>query len=302
MEYVLAIVLEIADGIHLIRNPHRSYFVSSCLIVGEGLALVDAGREESPEQSIYPYIRGLGREPSEISLAVLTHAHWDHCGGLARIVRDTGCDVAVHRLGRAYLVDPGLSGREREERFPGVPSGGVDFEAVEPDVLLSDGSSLNVDGRHLRVVHTPGHSTCSCCIVDESEGVYVAGDSVQGRGEARPLIFHSIDAYVESMRRLLGEPIEALVNGHPFPPSGKAVLRGEEIRVHIEESLRAVEELRAIVLTALKGASAPISLPRLHEETGAAPPLTIGCVLEALEAEELAERKKSESGDLWLAR
>jgi hypothetical protein len=104
------------------------------------------------------------------------------------------------------------------------------------------------------------------------------------------------------MRRLLGEPIQALVNGHPFPPSGRAVLRVEEIRTHIEESLRAVEELRAIVLATLKGASAPISLTRVHEETGAARPLTIGCVLEALESEGLAERRKSESGDLWLAR
>ena len=129
--------MEIADGIHLIRNPHRSYFVSSCLFVGDGLTLVDAGRSESPEESIYPYIRRLGREPSEISLVVLTHAHWDHCGGLARIVRDTGCDVAVHRLGRAYLVDPGLSGREREERFPGVPSGDVGFEAVDAGPLTS---------------------------------------------------------------------------------------------------------------------------------------------------------------------
>jgi len=294
--------LEIADGIHLIKNPHRSYFVSSCLIVGDGLALVDAGREESPEESIYPYIRGLEREPSEISLVVLTHAHWDHCGGLARIVVDTGCDVAVHGRGRAYLVDPELSGREREERFPGVPSGGVGYEAVEPDILLSDGSYLNVDGRRLRAVHTPGHSVCSCCIVDEAEGIYVAGDSVQGRGEARPLIFHSIDAYEESMRRLLGEPIRALVNGHPFPPYWRAVLRGEEIRTHIEESLRAVEELRTIVLATLKGASAPLSLTRVHEETGAASPLTIGCVLEALESEGLAERKKSENGDLWLVR
>jgi glyoxylase-like metal-dependent hydrolase (beta-lactamase superfamily II) len=293
--------LEIADGIHLIRNPHRSYFVSSCLIVGDGLALVDAGREDSPEESIYPYIRGLGREPSEVSLVVLTHAHWDHCGGLARIVGDTGCDVAIHELGRVYLVDPGLLGREREERFPGTPSGEVGYEAVEPDILFSDGSSLNVDGRRLRVVHTPGHSACSCCIVDEAEGVYVAGDSIQGRGEARPLIFHSIYAYVESMKRLLSEPIQALVNGHPFPPFGRAVLRGDKIRTHIEESLRAVEELRAIVLAALRGASAPISLTRVHEETGAACPLTIGCVLEVLESEGLAERKKSESGDLWMA-
>ena len=42
------------------------------------------------------------------------------------------------------------------------------------------------------------------------------------------------------MKRLLGEPMETLVNGHPFPPSRKGGLRGEATKQHVEESIKAV--------------------------------------------------------------
>jgi len=291
--------MEIVDGIYLIMNPHRHYFVSSCLIVGDSLTLVDAGREESPEASIYPYIRGLRRDPSEISLVILTHAHWDHCAGAARIRRDSGCRVAVHRNGIPYLKDPKLLNRERAERFPGVPLRGMEFEAVEPDIDFLDGDVLSIQGRKLRVVHTPGHSSCSCCIVEEKQGIFIAGDSIQGRGEGRPLIFQSVDTYVDSMKRLLDMPIEGIVCGHPFPPFEKALLRGEETSMHIRESMNAVEELINLVRRTLESSRKPMNLMQVHKAASAAPLYTIGCVLESLVAQEDAQRLKIGNEQLW---
>ena len=294
--------MEIADGIHLIKNPHNTYFVSSVLIMGESLTLVDAGRVESPKTSIYPAIRALGRDPREISLLVLTHAHWDHCAGAVQIKRDTGCDVAVHSNGKAYLADPETVARELTSRFPGVPAGNMAaFDAVDPEIVFSEGSTIALDGRDLKVVHTPGHSAGSCCIVEPDLGLYIAGDSIQGRGERRPLIFHDANAYLSSMKRLLGEPIEILVNGHPFPPSGEGVLRGEATKRHVEESLKAVEELRDTVLEALDGSAGPVSVTEVHEATGVSQPFTIGCILEALAAEGKATRETIGGRVQWQA-
>ena len=113
--------MEIEGGIHLIKNPHSTYFVSSVLLMGESLTLVDAGRVESPENSIYPAVRALGRDPREISLLVLTHAHWDHCAGASQIKRETGCKVAVHSNGEAYLTDPETVARSLRADSPGYP-------------------------------------------------------------------------------------------------------------------------------------------------------------------------------------
>jgi glyoxylase-like metal-dependent hydrolase (beta-lactamase superfamily II) len=250
-----------ADGVHLIENPHRTYFVSSVLFAGETLILVDAGRAESPETSIFPTIKALGRNPQEISLLILTHAHWDHCAGAAQIKRETGCDVAIHSKGETYLKNPETVARELATRFPGIPSGNVaDFDAVEPEIVFQDGSKIALNGRELKIIHTPGHSPDSCCIIEPKLGLYIAGDSIQGRGERRPLIFHDAGAYLASLKRLMEKPIETIVNGHPFPPSRKGVLRGTAAKRHIAQSIIAVEELRDKILEALKGSDSPMSL------------------------------------------
>ena len=185
-------MLEIADGIHLIKNPHSTYFVSSVLITGESLTLVDAGRVESPENSIYPAIRALGREPREISLLVLTHSHWDHSAGAAQIKRETGCKVAVHSNGEAYLTDPETVARELTGRFPGIPPGNMaDLDPVTPEIVFTHGSTIPLSDRELKIVHTPGHSACSSCIVEPDLGLIRGGaegiDALRERHDSRRL-------------------------------------------------------------------------------------------------------------------
>ena len=214
--------MEIAKGIHLIKCPWSTYFVSSCLIVDESLTVIDAGTGASPEISIYPYIRELGRKPSEISHILLTHAHLDHCAGVATMKRETGCMVGVHELGRPYLEEPGLIFKQLRNRFPTLDDvTKEDFEPVKADIYFKHGDIININERELKIIHVPGHSPDSSCLVDEEQGVYICGDSIQGRGGRRPLIFHGSTAYRESMKKLLEEPFNVLVNGHPFPPFEK---------------------------------------------------------------------------------
>lgn len=292
--------MEVADGIHLVKCPWSTYFVSSCIIVGDSIALVDVGSKESPEAAIYPYLRSLGREPSEISHILLTHAHHDHCGGVAPIGRETKCRVGVHELGKPFLEGPSLIDKHLRGRFPTLFSDSMaDFEAVEVGIAFRDGDRIDLDGRELKVLHVPGHSPGSSCLVDEDRGVYICGDSIQGRGDRRPLIFHSSTEYLESMRRLLEEPIEIMVNGHPFPPFGEAVLRDAESLEHVRQSLIAIEELRELVLDILETAARPMSIRGIHERAGVSSPVTIGCILEALEKDLKAERVGAEEADLW---
>ena len=292
--------MEIGSGIHLIKCPWSTYFVSSCVLLGESIILVDVGTQDSPEEAIYPYIRSIGRDPSEISHIILTHAHFDHCGGASIIKRDTGCKVLVHKFGRPYLEDAGLIDRELHERFPSIfPARKARFESISVDGTFEDGDILDIEGRKIRILHTPGHSACSSCIIDEENGIYISGDSIQGRGDRRPLLFYSAETYIRALRRLLNEPIKALVTGHPFPPFNEAVLGGEKARRHVEESLRGIEELRSRVLRALKGSKRPLRIGEIHKIVGISQPVTIGCILEDLEREGIAEKARAEEAYLW---
>jgi glyoxylase-like metal-dependent hydrolase (beta-lactamase superfamily II) len=296
-------MLEVAEGIHLIKCPWSTYFVSSCVIVGETIALIDVGAPDSPEEAIYPYLRSIGREPSELSHIILTHAHFDHCGGVAPIKKETGCKVYVHESGKPYLEDPGLIDKELHRRFPSLyPEKEPDFEPVEADVTFRDGDTLDLGGRQIGVLHVPGHSSCSSCLIDGELGVYISGDSVQGRGERRPLLFHRSKEYAASMRRLLDEPVKMLITGHPFPPFNKAVLEGDDALKHIRESLKGIDELRDRVWRTLERSDEPLSIRQIHERVGISQPVTIGCILEGLGRDEKVERIESPEGFLWSAR
>jgi len=295
--------VEIAKGVHLIKCPWSTYFVSSCAIVGETIALIDVGTADSPEDAIYPYLKSIGRDPSEISHVILTHAHFDHCGGVSSIKKEVDCKVYVHELGRPYLEDAGLINRELHERFPSLyPEKKPDFEPVKADATFRDGDIIDLEWCQIRVLHIPGHSPCSSCLIDGEQGVYISGDSIQGRGERRPLLFYSSKKYAESMRRLLNEPIKILVTGHPFPPFNDAVLKGGDALKHVNESLKGIEELRAQVWRILERSEKPLSIKQIHEKAGMSQPVTIGCILEDLEKEKEVKRTEVEEGYLWSLR
>jgi glyoxylase-like metal-dependent hydrolase (beta-lactamase superfamily II) len=296
-------LMEIADGVYVIECPHRTYFVSSCLFVGDTLTLVDAGRRESPEEAIYPYIRELGRDPSEISQVILTHAHWDHCAGAAKIKTHTDCKIRVHRLGKPFLEDPSLVVRQLAERFPSQASDHMaNFEPIEVDMPFDDGDLIDLGTKKLEVIHIPGHSADSTCIADKELGIYICGDSMQGQGMPQPLIFHSLAEYTASAKRLLNKSIKILVNGHPFLPFKKGILRGDECSEHISESLKEILKIRNIVLDTLRSTGRPMSLIEICERMDATRPITIGCILEALDKDGEADKITRNENVLWHAK
>jgi glyoxylase-like metal-dependent hydrolase (beta-lactamase superfamily II) len=143
---------------------------------GDSLVLVDAGLRNSPPR-ITEAIYALGRLPQDVVAIVVTHAHRDHVGGLAEMMRRTGADVWMHPADAA-LVRDGLYGRPFRHG-PGrifnlwPPARGKSI-AVAHEV--SDGEVLPFDG--LRALHTPGHTAGHLTLLLPREGgVLFVGDA-----------------------------------------------------------------------------------------------------------------------------
>jgi len=249
---------------HHIACPWRwdelgpSYFTGVVAILGETITLVDAGTVDSPERAIMPFLKKIGRKASDVSDIVLTHGHGDHFDGIPGLLKVSRPTIRVHELDKPKVED-------LAERMGFSPS------IIES---FTDKQVLRLSGRRLRVIHTPGHSEGSICLLDEDLLIGVSGDSIQGRGKGRPLIFHSSSAYEASMNRLLEEPIEVLMLGHPFPPYEKPVLKEDEPKSFIHESLEAIRELRTKVIEVAEGRKEPFgiedamaSFPDLREPT-----------------------------------
>lgn len=88
----------------------------------------------------------------EIEAILLTHAHFDHIGGVDEIRKLKKCPVYVHPLESEWLTSPKLNG---SLMWPEV-SPPISTEPAEYD--LAEGQTLNLLGLSFKVMHTPGHS------------------------------------------------------------------------------------------------------------------------------------------------
>ncbi|WP_334076053.1 MULTISPECIES: MBL fold metallo-hydrolase [Paenibacillus] len=91
-------------------------------------------------------------EGLEIEAILLTHAHFDHIGGVEEIRKLKGCPVYVHPLESEWLTSPKLNG---SLMWPTV-TGPIACEPAEFD--LAEGQKITLIGHEFTVYHTPGHS------------------------------------------------------------------------------------------------------------------------------------------------
>ena len=134
-------------------------FMENCLVLKEGdeAIVVDPG-EATPE--LLDAIEGL-----TIKTLVNTHAHIDHVGGNAEILKRTGAELVCHK--------------DCVEMLQHVPSQGQMFgmtvePSPEPDRFLDEGDTVQVGSVSLGVVNAPGHAPGHIALV--GDGFVIGGD------------------------------------------------------------------------------------------------------------------------------
>ena len=181
---------------------------------GDGLVLIDAGLRHSPPR-ITEAIYALGRLPQDVVAIVVTHAHRDHVGGLAEMMRRTGAEAWMHPADAA-LVRDGLYGRPfphglgRLFRLWPAPKG--DAIAVAHEVR--DGEVLPFDG--LRALHTPGHTAGHLALLLPREGgVLFVGDAATNlRRPGLSFVNEDLAEVRRSLKRLAALEFEAACFAH----------------------------------------------------------------------------------------
>ncbi|XP_038654551.1 metallo-beta-lactamase domain-containing protein 2-like [Scyliorhinus canicula] len=229
----------LADGLYLIRERfyESGNRANMWLVQGsERDLVVDAGLGLS---SLPDYLERAGLTGSRPLLALATHIHFDHAGGLHHFPAG---GVAVHRAEAAALsrgdnleTVTWLSGSEVSRPPPGWTASSYRVRAVQPGRLLEDGDVIELGDRQLTVLHTPGHSRGSICLHEPERGLLFSGDTVYQGALIDWLPHSNINHYKESCRRLLklldrGQ-VSTVLPGHfnPFGPDTLHTLASDYI-------------------------------------------------------------------------
>ncbi|MEA2507605.1 MAG: hypothetical protein QOH48_2223 [Actinomycetota bacterium] len=161
------------------------------LLRGEKTALVETG----PKSSVDRVLAGLGKAELEtLDYIVVTHIHLDHAGAAGTLSQHyPGARVVVHPAGAVHLIDPTklwlsagrIYGDQMERLWGGI-------DPVDPDRIqvIGDGESLDLGGRSLRAIETPGHARHHHAFYDDATGILFVGDALGVRladiGRFRP--------------------------------------------------------------------------------------------------------------------
>lgn len=212
--------IEIADGVHQLTVQTGVNVV--VIRDRDGVTLVDTGLDRP---GLNARLARLGIAPSEVTRVLVTHAHPDHAGGVARL-RRAGCrapvafgvdDLEVGR-GRAAPPAPELRTARLFSRLP-RPGAWGRTTTIPEATGLHDGQHLDIGGG-LEVVATPGHTPGHVAFHLPSRDVVIGGDVVFNVFRLRPspaFLCWRTAPNLDSVARLaaLGAGTLALAHGHP---------------------------------------------------------------------------------------
>ncbi len=193
--------------------------LSSILVeTSDGLVLFDGALPQSVHL-IAENIRSLGLDPLEIAAIFVSHAHYDHVGGVAALQHYTGAAVYTSSEGSKALLAGELQ-PDDPQYSPDEQSG---FPAVANVIAVLDDDEVEIGDLRVRAIYTPGHTPGgtswtweSCALGTCNQVVYadsLTAVSAQGyRFSAGP----AANQLIASADRISLLDCDILLSPHPF--------------------------------------------------------------------------------------
>jgi len=218
-------VYAVTSGVFAIYEPHQSEETIAYLILGQRRAvLLDTGMGMGD-------IRSITRKLTDLHITVLnSHTHDDHVGGNWQFDDVENMDTPFTRANAK-----GSREDAQAEIAPGQICGALPIgfdpqkyvtRAWKITAFIRDGSRIDLGGRTLTVLATPGHTPDSISLWDETAGLLFTGDTYY----PGPIwLFRpetDLEAYDASIRRLaaLTPRLKIILGAHNFPIAEPSVL------------------------------------------------------------------------------
>lgn len=148
-------------------------------------------------------------------IAAPTHLHWDHIGGLKGFADFCAHEAELSWLNGHYPL-PIQTVRAMLQRSapPWFDVASYRLFQGTPTRLVADGDVIDLGGRWIEALHTPGHSPGHLCWFDRTRGWVFTGDLIyKGTLVA---FFPTTDpqAYLRSLEKVAALPVKRLLPAH----------------------------------------------------------------------------------------
>ena len=211
----------VRPGVFAISEPRQFEEVISYLIIGERRALLwDTGMGID---RITPVVQHLTARPV---IVLNSHTHPDHIGSNFEFKEVWAVQTEFTQQNSKGLSDADVKNWVAPENICGdlPPHFKASAHQIRPFSIaryVKDGEMIDLGGRKLEVLHTPGHTPDSLCLLDREGRVLFTGDTFY----PGPLYLYSpeanFDTFVKSVNRLaqLVNSVDVLLTGHNEPIS-----------------------------------------------------------------------------------
>jgi glyoxylase-like metal-dependent hydrolase (beta-lactamase superfamily II) len=221
-------VYEIASNLFVFYEPRHYEGTIVNLVIGqEKAALIDTGC------GIGDLHQAVAEVTDKSVIVINTHTHLDHLGGnrqfdeiamfdhpLSRRVAELGVS---HQVLQAEILAEGLVVKPWPRSFD---PDGLALPPFKVSHWLSDGDRIDLGGRDLEVIHTPGEAADHICLLDRAERILFCGDILLQGPVWTHLEGGSLTDLIASYRKLMNyfDDFDHLMPGHNEPWLGKDLL------------------------------------------------------------------------------
>ena len=188
--------------------------VSSHLMTSDdGHILIDTCMPDSGP-AILEHITHLGFKPRDVRYILISHSHIDHLGSTKFLAGETGATVCV-----------GAADAAAAEKGSTTKMGLTGFEPFKVDMALSEGDTVAVGDKQVRVCHTPGHTPGCCTFVftvredgKDYEGALFGGPGLNvfnPKMLSKGVYGGTKEDFKKTLDRLEAMPIQVWLGSHP---------------------------------------------------------------------------------------
>jgi len=172
-------------------------------------------------------INTLGIDLSDICLIISTHCHCDHIGGNRIIQEESGCDIALHKIGK-HFIDT----QDDWSTWWRYYNQEADF--FNCTQALDDGEIVAVGPHKFQVIYTPGHASDGIVLYNDEEKFLISSDTlwendmavITIRVEGSAAIFNMM----ESLEKIESLDVKIVYPGHgrPFTNIKEAISKSKK--------------------------------------------------------------------------